>query len=414
MAKRLYWAGFTALCLTSCATYYGPLAQQSDCFNVKVEVPGAPGGKAATQSEPTELFGIEDLASTLEIGATENPIIFLSATERRDWRARVGNGCDDGRPVLLSRPSDGIFYLSFGELRQALDEKRAAKVAPLALIESTAKDLHPHGITLIKGAGPSEAHLLVINHPSSCRNGGVAHDSSVLKIDMRLDKNLTAVVDWKAPEVLATQDEWPELFCAANDIAALKPTQFFVTHDASSCPNPGISLDELLNPDHYLLYFADRQTPPRRLVSGFGYINGIAVSPDGTALLLADTRGGLYRYSVKQLLTHGSATSGFKLDVPPGLDNLSWGDDGLLYSAAHPNLLKFGLYGVAPWLAGSAPTAILSVDPTSEASPSHRLLAKDDGTRFSAASATLKIKDLSISGAVFDRGLFVCHLGSTS
>jgi len=246
-----------------------------------------------------EAGGPEDIAVDPRGG------FFISAS---DWRARAER----------ETPKRGAIYrLTFDATggHQLVDVSAAAPA-----------DFQPHGIDLWIGPD-GEARLFVINHPV---NGA----SRVEIFRVAADGTLQPAGQGGA---------WPELH-RPNDLAAFGPASFFATNDHDVAriawfqPNLIEQLEDITGwAGGSVIRVQDGKATT--VAKGFALANGVALSPDGGRLYVAESAAGrvqvLEDLAGAKLRRAGSVRSG------PGPDNLTFDAEGALWIGAHNNGLAF-------------------------------------------------------------------------
>lgn len=196
------------------------------------------------------------------------------------------------------------------------------------------------------------------------------------------------------------------LLCNANDIAVEHRGGFLVTIDRSSCSIIGRRIEDILGLRRGRLISVG-YSGVRTLYDHIGFANGIAEDPD--YIYVAATRS-------REILIFDRASVASSAPHPPrhirladAPDNLNWGDDGMLYIAAHVSLLKFALFRLG--LRQDSMSTIYRFDP--KAGPSARANVVGRANLQGAvagATAALAAGGRLVLGSGFDWGLSVCDM----
>ena len=103
----------------------------------------------------------------------------------------------------------------------------------------------------------------------------------------------------------------------------------------------------------------------------------------------------------------GELTESEPIEVGSGVDNLLWGDDGLLYAAAHPSLASVTLH-VAGW-SERAPSEAWALDVTAGTA---RRIHFSEGDAARAASTAVVWRDVLYLGQLAAPGIVACGRGT--
>jgi arylesterase/paraoxonase len=260
---------------------------------------------------------------------------------------------------------------------------------------------HPHGLGLARvatapttAAGTVTATLAVVNH----RAGGVfaTQDDAVELFDVVDDQTLRHRRSVQDPTLRPM-----------NDVAPIDGDRFYATLDHGNASGPLRYGEELLRlPLAAVAYFDG--THARRVVTGLGYANGVAVSADrATVWVAATTEMAVYGYERDQ--NSGDLREKLRFAVGTGVDNIHLDSAGDLWLGAHPNLIAFLRHAADP--AVLSPTQVLRLARTTGAV---EVVLEDDGGLLSggAAAARATLADGStrlLVGPVFAPHLLDCR-----
>ena len=332
------------------------------------------------------IIGIEDIEIHNKSGS-----VFLSAHDRWALEDAVSAGASE-------LPQGGLytFALDWGK---APPERLT--VEDLSIGFKSESDFRPQGLTLVKhGKGQ---RLFVINQRYLEDNGSWRHSPTIEVFD-RAEGALVHSRTLEHPSI-----------CAPNGLAALAPDTLLMTNDHGACDGVAAWIEDLLPLDHSnlvgLTFTEDLEAEPQagRVVSGFRFANGVAVSrPEGDLVYVADTRRDTISVFPSADLRSGTGGPVTSLALPAGPDNLRWAPDGRLITAVHPSLLTLGLY-VKRWFGvAHAPSRVVAVSP--DDGSAEILFDDPDGELISAATAAAVHIGWLLIGSAFGPGLVVCRL----
>ncbi len=182
-------------------------------------------------------------------------------------------------------------------------------------------EFHPHGIGLYIDDSDS-TWLFVVNHRD---------DASYVEI-FRYDGN----------QLLHVESVHGERMHSPNDVLPVGPRQFYVTNDHGNTSKLGRLLEEYLQlARSNLLYYDGRSF--REVAGGFGYANGVNMSPDGSQVYVAATTSKAV-FVFDRDPRSGNLTPRQRIDLGTGVDNIEVDANGDLWIGAHPKLLTFVAY----------------------------------------------------------------------
>ena len=249
--------------------------------------------------------------------------------------------------------------------------------------------LRPHGF----GVGPvrSATALLVAIERQNRREGR----AKVRLQPYRLSRTVLAPAGppWADP-----------LLCNANDLVVKADEELLVTTDRAACDAAGRMVEDVLGLARGKILSVSRYGI-HILASGLHFANGIAA--DDRHVFVATTRDpALLVYDRPGESEPLGTARRIALDAAP--DNLAWGDDGLLYVAAHVSLLRYALFRLG--LSRESASAIYRYDPILGRPPTRLGLAGGPGA-VSGATVALAVRDHLVLGAAYDGGLSICAGG---
>jgi arylesterase/paraoxonase len=237
---------------------------------------------------------------------------------------------------------------------------------------------------------------MVVNHPK----GFLDYDDTRVEIfDARDDGTLAHRRTVSVPGLLRI-----------NDIAATGPDSFYATSESDLKRG---SVAEILS----IITDGDRTgaiwyfdgTSGRKLDTGIGFANSLALTADGKTLYASGTLSrAIYVY------TRDPATNAIQRRdmafVGTGADNLDVEDDGRVWIATHPRLLSFVQHASNP--AKGSPSQVIILEPakSGKGGKVDQIYLKDGNDGFSGASVAIRDGDTMVLGSVFEEGIRVCTL----
>jgi arylesterase/paraoxonase len=329
------------------------------------------------------LRGIEDIVIDRAAG-----IAYLSATDRWAVEKEVGG-------PLARTTQGGLYALAL----QAADRPLLAR--PLTRDFAAATDFHPHGIDLYMA--PSGARtLFAVNHRYLHGRDGWRTEQAIEIFDVG-EAGLTHRVSVIHPFI-----------SSPNDVVAVGRDEFYVTNDHGDGGALSRAIEDLTGRGLGTVVRVDLARPPadrvRVVATGIAYANGIALSPDRSRLYVAASRD----KAIETFPLLHAGRPGGTIPLPLGPDNLSWGTDGKLYVAGHPDLLRFALYAETAnlsWGLHTAPSEVIRLDPAADdPAATVETVWRDDGETLSASTVAAVAGDLMLVGTVYGDRIGVCRL----
>lgn len=312
------------------------------------------------------IVGAEDIAVDRKSG-----LAFLSATDRR-------------APKDHPNPQDGLYTFE-----PAHPELGVTK------LKGTPRDFHPHGIGLWRAADGTLT-LMAVNHRS---DGSSTVDVFAVKETADADGTISAALS----ETASVQSS---LLVRPNDVAPTGPDSFYVTNSHTSTTAFGRFLETwMLFPRANVIYY-DGQIP-RIAANGLRFANGVALSPDGSKLYVAESLGrDLVTYE-RQPIT-GALSEKSRFAISAGLDNIDVDARGNLWVAGHPKLFDFLAYQND--LAKPSPSEIFEVNVANGLPVAAHAVFTDLGGRIGAASVGVRTDGRLLIGSVFDPKFLDCTM----
>lgn len=257
-----------------------------------------------------------------------------------------------------------------------------AERAPRAALAYEPPGFRPHGLSLLKRDG-EPARLFAISHSAE---GG--HSVEVFE---------------HAPSggFFPRQTLRDPLFVHPNAIAAVDARAFYLANDTAHPGDHSPVIDAFLRRgDSTIVYFDGAKA--RVVASGLRFVAGIAASPDGKWVYVAEALAGQLRVYGRDAASGNLAFDRVvPLDAAP--DNLNVDDQGVVWLAAHPKLFAFLAHVKDP--AVRAPTQVLRYDPRDGklARP-----YESKGSPLSAGSVAAHWRDEILIGGLFDHQVLIC------
>jgi arylesterase / paraoxonase len=295
---------------------------------------------------------------------------------------------DDRRAGGVGSPKRGAIYAMPIRGAQAISARfDATKGIPAAF--------HPHGITrFVDAAGKST--IMVVNHP----NGAMNYTGTTIEIydgapDGSLNHRRTVAIAG---------------LTRINDIVATGHDSFYATSESDLAQGSlSESLSIITDGDRTGAIWYFDGAAGKKLESGIGFANSLALTKDGKTLYASGTTSRtIFIYD------RDPATNALKRRdaafVGTGVDNLDVEDDGRLWIAAHPKLLSFIQHAGNP--AKGAPSQVIILEPAADGRGGKvdQVYLKDGKDGFSGASVAVRDGDIMVLGSVFEAGIRVCNL----
>jgi arylesterase/paraoxonase len=297
----------------------------------------------------TTMPGTEDMDIDYQKG-----LLFISSTDR--WEQ------------LKGKPVEGGIYLL------QLD----SGIAPRKLSTTYKGVFRPHGISFFSKEGGD--YLFVVNHRSD-------------------DDSYVELFQFKNDTLFYKKSFSDRLLFSPNDVVGVDSNQFYVTNDHGTKKGKGRMAEDYLRlPWSYLLYYNGAQFT--KAYKGLTYGNGVNVSNDGSKLYVTHTTG-------RELLTFsrnkqtGELKLLDKLNLESGLDNIHVDDEGNLWIASHPKMLKF--IGHAKDSINKSPSQVFKLTPATNGTDyTVEEVYLNEGEQLSGSSVAVQYKNELLVGVVFD------------
>ena len=260
---------------------------------------------------------------------------------------------------------------------------RDPSLEPKKISENVSLPLNPHGISLYK-MDSINYRLWVVNH--------VRGMHSIEVFGLQRDSL------WHEQTIQG------DLLDSPNDVVAIDPDRFYVTNDHGYTSKWGKMAEDYLGLAVSYVLFYDGTTF-KKAAENIAYANGINADIDRQLLYVASPRG--FQINVYAMQPNGLIELIDEVEVGTGIDNLEIDDEGVIWSAGHPQLLKFSAYaaGKLP----IAPTEVIKVEFFSPGKSKVTPLFIDDGSLVSAGSAAVPFASGVFVGNVMDKQYLFIH-----
>lgn len=249
----------------------------------------------------------------------------------------------------------------------------------------------PHGMSLYR-MGDGSARLFVINHLPDAEH-------EIVVFEQRTDGMFVPIETLRDP-----------LLVAPNAIVAFGPRSFYLANDKGAGSWLGRISELVLRRGRSTVVLHD-ETGMRVVADHLKSASGVALSPDGTRLYVAETVGKNIRVFGRDLLTN-ALNPLESIEVPGAPDNLATDPSGRVWIAVHAKTLDLVRhFGDA---SHPAPTRIMRLTLAADGRNELTQVFLDEGDRISAGSGGTVIDDELLIGSITDRQVLRCRLSETS
>jgi arylesterase/paraoxonase len=245
------------------------------------------------------------------------------------------------------------------------------------------EDFRPHGLSLVRDAG--RLLVFVVSHPAD------GHTVEVFEL-----------VDGRARH-LATHAG--DLLHSPNDVVAVDAERFYASNDHGTAPGIARTMEDLLGLHLADVVYRDSRGM-RSVVDGLSYANGVALSADGSELIVAESMPGTVSFLDRDPAT-GQVEPRLLVDLDSGADNIDVAADGSIWVTGHPHLNDFLGHARDPSVRSA--TEVYRIVPQADGARVDLVLG-DDGSRLSGGSVAVAWRDQLLVGAVFESKLLRCTL----
>jgi arylesterase/paraoxonase len=265
--------------------------------------------------------------------------------------------------------------------------------APRAALAFDPQNFRPHGLSLLKKPGMAARLFAISRGTDGIQTVEIAEQAS--------DGAFVPKESVRSPA-----------FVHPNALVAVGPRQFYLVNDRAGAGEYTRLVDLLFRRTTATLVYYDGDSA-LVLDSRLQFPAGIALSPDGTHLYVGEALAGQMRV-YRRDTTAGTLSLEEVVSLDTAPDNLNVDDDGVVWIAAHPKLLKFIEHLRHP--EKRAPTQVLRFDPR-EPTPAPGALDTrltqvygDEGSQITAGSVAAHWRDEFLVGAVLEPKVLVCKL----
>lgn len=192
-----------------------------------------------------------------------------------------------------------------------------------------------------------------------------------------------------------------------NNVVGVGPRAFYVSNDVEA------GRDSLMGRLHFLMRAASGRVMYfdglswRIAAEGLRFANGVAVSPDGERLYVAETSSATLRIYARDVAT-GALDWRRTESMPAAVDNINVDQGGVLWIGAHARPLALTRYRREE--TGRLPSLVIRYDPTGEGRVGAVPVYADDGVEISAASAAARLGSTLLIGALLEKKFLICDL----
>ena len=301
-----------------------------------------------------------------------------------------------GAEDITIHPKTGIAYISVFDRRAVVMGKTVStgiygydlnERAPqlIRLIDKTSQTFLPHGISLYIG---EEGHdvLFVINHAKGEHN-----------------VDIFDLVDGKFSHRTTISNV---LITSPNDLVAVGPDSFYVSNDHKYLQGMMRTIEDYMRLELSNVVYC-KGADCNIAATGFGYANGLNVSPDKKTIYLATTvEKTLFIFN--RDLKSGRLKLEEKIVFDTGLDNIEIDQQANLWIGAHPQLLKFVAH--AGDKSKISPSQILRLTPKPQGGFLLDEVYLNRGEELSGSSVGAVRDGRLLIGSVFEPKILDCKL----
>ncbi len=188
-----------------------------------------------------------------------------------------------------------------------------------------------------------------------------------------------------------------------NNVVATGPRSFYVTNDAKSGRTGfAAELNFLTRAALGEVLFHDGVSW-RVAAAGLRFANGLALSPEGNALYVAETSGLAVKVFDRDPET-GALSLSATIPAPAAPDNLGVDEDGAVWIGGLPKPLAMPLHARDP--GATAPSSVMRLNGEGLIETIYR----DDGSELSGSSAAARLGSTLMIGALYENKFLLCDL----
>jgi arylesterase / paraoxonase len=351
--------------------------------------------------------GLVGLASYMWFRTSARAGEFTTLVPVFEGTCRDVGGIPGAEDIAIDR-SSGTLFISSDDRRafgKGSPVRGSIKILPLAGLESNPARIdatggkperfQPHGLSLFQGSD-GKTTLMVVNHP----NGPSNHVGTSVEI---YDVSPKQELIWRRSVSVAG-------LTRINDIAATGPDSFYATSESDLRQG---TLSEawgtLVANDRTGAIWHFDGSKGKKLQSGLGFANSLALSPDGRTLYASGTQSRAIFIYDRNPPTNALVRRDAAL-IATGVDNLDVEPDGRVWIAAHPRLLTFIRHARDPGEGAPSQVIVLEPSPTGKGGKVDQVYLKEKDDGFSGASVAIRVGQTMVMGSVFEPGIRVCTL----
>ncbi len=194
------------------------------------------------------------------------------------------------------------------------------------------------------------------------------------------------------------------LIRSANDVAPVGRRSFYVTNDHRFTGGLMKSVEDYLQLSlSNVIYYEGSSA--RVIAGGLGYANSVLVDEAGRLVFVSATIDqGIHVYEREP--SDGSLVAVDFIELGTGVDNLTFDSDGVIWAAAHPQLLTFVAYSKGK--RSRSPSQILKIRYKKGTARVEEVFLSR-GEDISASSVAVRYRDHLLIGSVLDHRLLDCR-----
>ena len=308
------------------------------------------------------------------------------AIDRNGGRIFVSS--DDRRAAAQGKPVRGAIY--------SLPVDSLASPGPLKdLTGGQPAAFHPHGTSLFR-APDGQVTLMVVNHPK----GATDYTGTTVEVfDAQTDGSLKLRRTVSVPGLTRI-----------NDIVATSANSFYATSESDlERGSLAESFSFIMGNDRSGAIWYFDGSAGKKLDSGLGFANSLALSNDGKTLYASATMSrSIFLYD--RDATTGAIKRRDAALLGTSIDNLDVDPEGIVWMAAHPKMLSFIQHAGNPAKPSPSQILILEPSPTGKGGKIDQVYLKDGQDGFSGASVAVRSGSTMVMGSVFEKSVRVCQL----
>lgn len=304
-------------------------------------------------------------------------LIYISSTDRRSIMAGGQNVRGDIFVMRLDAPQEGAVPLT-------------------SRIGEAPSDFRPHGISLYEGPDGRQT-LMVVNHLSTGEHAieifDVEHDGLTGQVELRHRQSVT-----------------DPLLTSPNDVAAVGHDSFYAANDRGwGSAEPWATIEiYLILPLAKAVYWNGREMSVA--VSGLTFGNGIAASPDGRQIYIAETTATRVNAYERDMKT-GELSYLTSVSLDAGPDNIDVAADGTLFVAAHPKMFEFAEHARDPEKLSPSQVITISAPGPRGGGFEAETIYTNLGEEISGSSTAATADGLLVISDVFEPVMAICQAG---